>query len=61
MRSAVRSPLAWALALLVAGPATAADTVTFNVLLTINKACTITAASATNVNFGNADPARPRR
>lgn len=55
MRSTVRLPLALVLALLVAGPVAAADTVTFNVLLTINKACTITAAAATNVNFGNAD------
>jgi len=55
MRSARRSPITWAAALLLAGPASAADTTTFNVLLTINKACTITAAAATNVNFGNAD------
>ncbi|KAF1055652.1 MAG: hypothetical protein GAK43_00447 [Stenotrophomonas maltophilia] len=55
MRSVVRSPLAWALgALLVAGPATAADTTTFNVLLAVTKACTITAAAATNVDFGTA-------
>lgn len=55
MRSAVRSPLGWALAaLLVTGPAMAADTTTFNVTLVVTKACTITAAAATNVDFGTA-------
>ncbi len=54
MRSAVRSPLTWAVALLLAGPATAADTTTFNVTLIVTKACTITAAAATNVDFGTA-------
>ena len=50
MRSALRSPLAWALAgVLLSGPALAADTTTFNVTLVVTKACTITAAAATNV------------
>jgi spore coat protein U-like protein len=34
------------------GQAQAADTTTFNVLIVITKACTITAAAATNVDFG---------
>ena len=39
----------------VAGrPALAADTTTFNVTLVVTKACTITAAAATNVDFGTA-------
>ncbi len=57
MRSPVRSLRAWALlALLLAGPALAqaADTTTFNVTLVVTKACTITAAAATNVDFGTA-------
>ena len=54
MRSAARSTLPWALALLLAGPAAAADTTTFNVTLIVTKACTITAAAATNVDFGTA-------
>lgn len=44
------SGLALALAL---GPAGAADTTTFNVKLIITKACTITAAAATDVDFGS--------
>lgn len=55
MRSALRSPLAWAFAgLLLSSPALAADTTTFNVTLVVTKACTITAAAATNVDFGTA-------
>lgn len=54
MRSVVRSPIIWAVALLLAGPAAAADTTTFNVTLVVTKACTITAAAATNVDFGTA-------
>ncbi len=55
MRSTFRSPLAWVLTgLLLAGPALAADTTTFNVTLVVTKACTITAAAATNVDFGTA-------
>ena len=42
------------LALATAGPALAADTTTFNVTLVVTKACTITAAAATNVDFGTA-------
>lgn len=43
-----------AAALLVAsGQAAAADTTQFNVRITILKACTITAASATDVDFGS--------
>lgn len=51
----MRSP---APALLIAGlavlawPASAADTTTFNVRIAITKACTITAAAATDVDFG---------
>lgn len=42
-----------ALALLAAtGAASAADTTTFNVKLVVTKACTITAAAATDVDFG---------
>ncbi|KAG1292219.1 hypothetical protein G6F64_013699 [Rhizopus arrhizus] len=55
MRSPVRSPLAWAIAgLLMSSPVLAADTTTFNVTLVVTKACTITAAAATNVDFGTA-------
>ncbi|PSD28607.1 adhesin, partial [Stenotrophomonas maltophilia] len=55
MRSPVRSPLAWAVAgFLLSSPALAADTTTFNVTLVVTKACTITAAAATNVDFGTA-------
>lgn len=55
MRSPVRSPLAWAVAgFLLSSPAMAADTTTFNVTLVVTKACTITAAAATNVDFGTA-------
>lgn len=35
------------------GAATAADTTTFNVKIAVTKACTITAASATDVDFGS--------
>ncbi|NMI16141.1 SCPU domain-containing protein [Xanthomonas hortorum pv. vitians] len=35
------------------GVATAADTTTFNVKIAVTKACTITAASATDVDFGS--------
>ncbi len=55
MRIPLRSSLAGAMtALLLAGPALAADTTTFNVTLVVTKACTITAAAATNVDFGTA-------
>ena len=55
MRSSPRSRPAWALAgLLLAAPALDADTTTFNVTLVVTKACTITAAAATNVDFGTA-------
>ncbi|HEL3780287.1 spore coat U domain-containing protein [Stenotrophomonas sp. CC22-02] len=55
MRSPVRSPLAWAMAgLLASSPVLAADTTNFNVTLIVTKACTITAAAATNVDFGTA-------
>jgi len=55
MRSLVRSPLGLALAtLFVAGSASAADTTNFNVVLVVTKACTITAAAATNVDFNSA-------
>lgn len=61
MRSTFRSPLAWVLTgLLLAGPALAADTTTFNVTLVVTKACTITAAAATNVDFGTAVTARDK-
>ncbi|SEL80522.1 Spore coat protein U (SCPU) domain-containing protein [Pseudoxanthomonas sp. GM95] len=44
-----------AVALLAAcGVASAADTTTFNVKLIVTKACTITAAAATDVDFGSA-------
>ncbi len=39
--------------LAAAGQAVAADTTTFNVRITILKACTITAAAATDVDFGS--------
>ncbi|WP_425522736.1 spore coat protein U domain-containing protein, partial [Xanthomonas vasicola] len=35
------------------GMASAADTTTFNVKIAVTKACTITAASATDVDFGS--------
>ncbi|MGE8225846.1 MAG: spore coat U domain-containing protein [Stenotrophomonas sp.] len=55
MRSLTRSPWALALATLLAtGSATAADTTNFNVVLIVTKACTITAAAATNVDFTSA-------
>jgi len=38
----------------LAAPALAADTTTFNVKIIITKACTITAAAATDVDFGSA-------
>ncbi|MCS4234113.1 Csu type fimbrial protein [Stenotrophomonas rhizophila] len=38
----------------LAAPAFAADTTTFNVKIIITKACTITAAAATDVDFGSA-------
>ncbi len=38
----------------LASPALAADTTTFNVRIIITKACTITAAAATDVDFGSA-------
>lgn len=38
----------------LAAPALAADTTTFNVKIIITKACTITAAAATDVDFGTA-------
>jgi len=38
----------------LAAPAVAADTTTFNVKIIITKACTITAAAATDVDFGSA-------
>lgn len=37
----------------LAAPALAADTTTFNVRIIITKACTITAATATDVDFGS--------
>jgi len=40
--------------LALASPALAADTTTFNVRIIITKACTITAAAATDVDFGSA-------
>ena len=40
--------------LALASPALAADTATFNVRIIITKACTITAAAATDVDFGSA-------
>jgi len=46
-------PNLFAVALLAAcGIASAADTTTFNVKLLVTKACTITAAAATDVDFG---------
>ena len=50
---ASRLGLAAALALAAASPAFAADTTTFNVKIVILKACTITAAAATDVDFGS--------
>ena len=48
-------PLLFGLGLVaLASPALAADTTTFNVRLIITKACTITAAAATDVDFGSA-------
>lgn len=48
-------PLLFSLGLAaVATPALAADTTTFNVKIIITKACTITAAAATDVDFGSA-------
>ena len=38
----------------LSAPALAADTTTFNVKIIITKACTITAAAATDVDFGSA-------
>jgi spore coat protein U-like protein len=47
-------PNLFAVALLAAcGVASAADTTTFNVKLLVTKACTITAAAATDVDFGS--------
>ncbi|WP_282296501.1 spore coat U domain-containing protein [Stenotrophomonas sp. PS02289] len=48
-------PALFSLTLLaLASPALAADTTTFNVRIIITKACTITAAAATDVDFGSA-------
>jgi len=48
-------PLLFSLGLVaLALPAMAADTTTFNVRIIITKACTITAAAATDVDFGTA-------
>jgi len=48
-------PLVFGLGLVAAAsPALAADTTTFNVKIIITKACTITAAAATDVDFGSA-------
>lgn len=48
-------PLLFGLGLVAAAaPALAADTTTFNVKIIITKACTITAAAATDVDFGSA-------
>jgi spore coat protein U-like protein len=48
-------PLLFSLGLVaLASPAMAADTTTFNVRIIITKACTITAAAATDVDFGTA-------
>jgi spore coat protein U-like protein len=48
-------PLLFSLGLAaVSAPAIAADTTTFNVKIIITKACTITAAAATDVDFGSA-------
>ncbi|MGH8409790.1 MAG: spore coat protein U domain-containing protein, partial [Pseudomonas sp.] len=48
-------PLLFSLGLVaVSAPALAADTTTFNVKIIITKACTITAAAATDVDFGSA-------
>jgi spore coat protein U-like protein len=48
-------PLLFSLGLVaVSAPAIAADTTTFNVKIIITKACTITAAAATDVDFGSA-------
>lgn len=50
---AVRSALTLAVLASLAAPAMAADTTTFNVRIIITKACTITAATATDVDFGS--------
>ncbi|KAB7771370.1 SCPU domain-containing protein [Xanthomonas maliensis] len=49
----VHSALLSVLLLSVASTATAADTTTFNVKIAVTKACTITAAAATDVDFGS--------
>lgn len=55
MRSRALRPLMLGTSLLaLATPALAADTTTFNVRIIITKACTITAAAATDVDFGSA-------
>ena len=62
MRSALRSPLAWALAgVLLSGPALAADTTTFNVTLVVTNAigCTDTIVIGTIEVFDNTPPAAP--